>query len=159
MNTFANTARNMTDISLYDFLLGIPGFCTLCDDELEMLERIMRVDDYHNGHNFKSADNIYLIMDGDVSITHREKSGDLQHDYVQRGDFFGLYSLIDSSKKSANCTAIGKVRAASLPRTAFELLFRSSLPLSLHFQNIVANQLARHAAESYLATRRQAYLN
>lgn len=159
MNTQANTAYNNTDISLYEFLLSIPAFCMLGDDELEMLERIMRVDEYSNGHSFKSANNIYLVMEGEVSVTHRDTSGNLQHDHVQRGDFFGLYSLIDNSKKSAACTAAGTVRAASLPRTAFELLFRASLPLSLHFQNIVANQIARCAAESYISARRNTYIN
>lgn len=159
MRTLANTARQHTDISLYEFLLGIPAFSILSDDELEMLERIMRVDEYCNGHSFKSANNIYLVMDGEVAVSQREESGHLQLDHVQSGDFFGLYSLIDTSKKAANCTAVGRVRAASLPRTAFELLFRSNLPLSLHFQNIVANQLARCAAESYIAARRHAYLN
>ena len=159
MHTLANTAQNMTDITLYDFLLGMPGFCILRDDDLEILERIMRVDNYRHGHSFKTADNIYLIMDGEVAVTYHEESGHLQHDHAHRGDLFGLYSLIDTSKKSAHCTAISWVRAASLPRTAFELLLRSSMPLSLHFQHIVENQLARHAAESYIAARQQAYHN
>ena len=159
MNTAASTVRHKTEITLYDFLLGMPGFCILSDDDLEMLERIMRVDDYRHGHSFKTDDNIYLVMDGEVAVTHREKSAHLHHDHMYVGDLFGLYSLIDTSKKSAHCTAVCTVRAASLPRTAFELLFRSSMPLSLHFQNIVENQLARHAAEAYIAKRQQAYLN
>lgn len=108
-----------------------------------MLEKMMLVDNYANGHKFNSNQNIYLIISGEVAVTNRDKSHTLHLDRVHKGEFFGLYALIDESKRSAKCTAVGTVRAASLPRTAFELLFRSNLPLSFHFQHIVNNQMLR----------------
>jgi len=142
MNTLPIADRRNTDKSLFEFLFSVPGFNMLCDDEMEMLEKIMLVDNYPSGHKFNSAHNIYLIIDGEVAVTHRGKCGTLQLDRMHTGEFFGLYALINNSKRSAKCTAVDSVRAASLPRTAFELLFRSNLPLSLHFQHIIANQVA-----------------
>lgn len=141
MNTLSVIDRRKTDKNLFEFLLSVPGFSMLSYDEIEMLEKIMRVDNYANGHKFKTADNIYLVIEGEVAITQKEKSGIMQLEHMQAGEFFGLFSLIDNSRQSATCTADNSVRAASLPRTAFELLFRSHLPLSLHFQHLIANQV------------------
>ena len=158
MNTLTIKDRRNTDKSLFEFLLSVPGFNMLCDEEMEMLEKIMRVDNYASGHKFKSADNIYLIIDGEVAVTHRKKGGTLQLDRIHTGEFFGLYALIDSSKRSAKCTAAGSVRAASLPRTAFELLFRSNLALSFHFQHILTNQVVRDMRLPIGSTSSYAYI-
>ena len=144
MNTLSAIDRRKTDKNLFEFLLSVSGFNMLTYEEIEMLEKIMRVDNYSNGHKFNTTDNIYLIIDGDVAITQKESSGIMQLEHMHSAEFFGLFSLIDSSRQSAKCTAVNSVRAASLPRTAFELLFRSHLPLSLHFQNLIANQITQH---------------
>lgn len=132
------------DGELVDFLLSVPEFKMLSDDEIEMLERIMVVDNYPAGHKFKSVENVYLIIDGEVAVAGKRKCGTLQLDRVHSGELFGLFSLIDTSKRLATCTAVGPVRAASIPRTAFELLFKSDLPLSNHLHSIIAHQNIHH---------------
>lgn len=144
MHTLPAFDRRKTDKSLFEFLLSVPEFSMLSYDEIEMLEKIMRIDNYTSGHKFKTADSIYLIIEGEVAITQKEKSGIVQLEHLRSAEFFGLFSLIDNSRTSAKCTAVNSVRAASLPRTAFELLFRSHLPLSLHFQDLIANQVTQH---------------
>jgi signal-transduction protein with cAMP-binding, CBS, and nucleotidyltransferase domain len=142
MNTSICQDLNTADINLIAFLQSIPEFKGLSDDELEMLDKIMLVNSYPGGHKFKSAENIYLILDGEVAVAHKRVCGMSQLDRMHQGELFGLFSLIDHSKQSTICTAVGSVRAASLPRSAFELLFRSTLPLANHFQTIVAHQVA-----------------
>ncbi|MGD9000320.1 MAG: cyclic nucleotide-binding domain-containing protein [Granulosicoccaceae bacterium] len=141
MKTLPDGDRRKNDKDLIEFLLSVSEFNMLSDDEMEMLDKIMVVDNYRGGHKFESADNVYLIIDGEVAVTHKRKCGTLQLDRMHAGELFGVFSLIDNSKRSARCTALGSVRAASIPRSAFELLFKSNLPLSNHFQHIVAHQM------------------
>lgn len=128
--------HNMT-INLIEFLIGMPEFNTLTENELEMLDKIMLVDHYPDGHKFKSNDNIYLIIHGDVVKRDKKDSDLLQLNYMHSGEFFGLFSIINNNKKTAICSAVGSVTAASLPRTAFELLINSNLPLGKHFRHMM----------------------
>ena len=59
------------------------------------------------------------------------------------GDMFGVISLIDPGKCTATCTADTCVTVASLPRHAVMLLMQNHAPLATHFQQLVADQLAR----------------
>jgi CRP-like cAMP-binding protein len=141
MNTSISLGQKQSNMSLIEFLLSTPDFNTLSYDELEMLDKIMLVDTYHDGHKFKSVSNVYLIIDGEVAVSNRETRGVMQLNRVYSGEIFGLFSLIDHSKRSATCTAVGPVRAASIPRSAFELLLRSKLPLANHFQRVAEHQM------------------
>lgn len=153
MNPVANINQSQTDTNLFEFLLSVPAFNRLNHDEIEMLEQIMRVDNYAHGHTFKTTDNIYLIIGGEVAISDKAMFDSVQHDYLMAGEIFGLFSLTDNSRQSASCTALGTVRAASLPRSVFELLFSSDLPLSLHFHHLIANQVSHqmHAVVGFSA--------
>ncbi|MGD8999267.1 MAG: Crp/Fnr family transcriptional regulator [Granulosicoccaceae bacterium] len=130
-----------------EFLQGVPEFSQLSSAELEILEKSMLVRDYPDGYKFieegKTADNVYLIIDGDVVVTRKKRRGVQPINRLRAGDLFGLVSLIDHGKRSASCTAAGPVKAASLPLSAFELLETSHVPLANHFQTIVAHQLLR----------------
>ena len=140
MNPLFHWQQEETDMNLIEFLLNQPGFNTLSDDELDMLDKIMLINNYPCGHKFKSNDNVYLILDGDVAVTNKRKCGTLQLDRIHSGELFGLSSVIDDSVQAATCTAVGPVKAASIPRSAFELLFNSDIPLSNHFHQIIAHQ-------------------
>ena len=140
MMTAIHWEQKNINVNLIDFLLNAPEFNMLSYDDLEMLDKVMLVDNYADGHKFKSGSNVYLVIEGEVSVTHKRNCGTLQFNRMHSGELFGLYSLIDDSKRLATCKAVGLVRAASIPRSAFELLFRSSLPLANHFQRIAAHQ-------------------
>ena len=146
MKTLNQRGQSKMTINLIEFLMSIPEFNTLTKDELEMLDKIMLVDHYPDGHKFKSDDNIYLIIDGDVAERFKKESGLMQLNHMHSGELFGLFSLIDNSKQTAICSAVGSVRAASLPRSAFELLINSNLPLGKHFRRIVnlMNEVEQH---------------
>jgi len=140
MKTSISWRQKKFNMNLIEFLLSTPEFNMLSYDELEMLDKIMLVDNYPDGHKFKSVNNVYLVIEGKVSVTQKRNHGTLQLNRAYPGELFGLYSLIDDSKCLATCKAVGLVRAASIPRSAFELLFSSTLPLASHFQRIVAHQ-------------------
>lgn len=132
------------DIS--SFLIADSIFNTFSASEIEILARSMSTSDYPDGHVFmkegKRGDAMYLVLDGEVSVSHRTEKGAELVRTMGPGELFGLIALIDHGKRSATCTAVGEVTAAVLPTTAFDLLFQSNAPIAHHFQYVIARQLA-----------------
>ena len=148
-------------MKLIDLLETAPNFAGLSRADVEALDRIMVERDYPDGHEFfrqgSPADTIYLIVDGEVAVTQRH-SDDRGHTELKRmgsGEIFGEWALIDHTRRHACCKAIGPVRVASLPRSAFELMYTANSPMPHHFLHIVARQLARDL-RSLVGTLRQA---
>jgi len=116
--------------------------------ELAVLAEAMTIEQHPNDHVFiregKRGDAMYLILEGKVAVTrYNEADGvdDLLHT-MKEGEVFGLIALIDHGKRTATCKAQGSVTTASLPVSAFELLYQSQAPISHHFQKLIARQLA-----------------
>lgn len=136
-------------MTLSEFLSQSPLYDDLSGSDIDTLERIMMVRDYPDGHQFfgegSRAESVYLLMSGEVSVSARGHGsrGATEIKRMQPGALFGLVALIGHGKRSAGCRAAGPVTAASLPRSAFELLFESNSPLPQHFRLVVARQLAR----------------
>jgi signal-transduction protein with cAMP-binding, CBS, and nucleotidyltransferase domain len=144
MNTLTAFDRRQTHKDLFEFMLSTPEFNVLTGDEMGLLDRIMLVNNYASGHKFKSTDNIYLLIDGEVDVLHQQVTGALQREHIHMGEFFDLFSLIKSTRRYTKCIAVGTVRTASLPREAFELICRSNMPLSDHFRHIICRQILRY---------------
>jgi CRP-like cAMP-binding protein len=134
---------------LSEFLSQSPLYDDLSGSDIDTLEQIMMVRDYHDGHQFfgerSRAESVYLLMSGEVSVTARGRGsrGAAEIKRMKPGELFGLVALIGHERRSASCRAVGPVTAASLPRSAFDLLFESNSPLPQHFRLVVARQLAR----------------
>jgi CRP/FNR family transcriptional regulator, cyclic AMP receptor protein len=134
-----------------EFLLSVPQFANFTQPELEVLEKAMIVRDYADGHVFmkegERGDAMYLIIEGEVVVSrkHKLERGVDVLEKMGRGDMFGLISLVDNGRRSATCTAVGKTAVASLPYSAFRLLFRANAPIAHHFQYLIARQLAHDA--------------
>ena len=137
-----------------DFLDTVPSFKDFERHELAMLEHAMIVDDYSDHHVFfregETADLMYLIVEGVVEATrHRpEGRGYMILDRLTNGELFGLVSLIDHRPHIVTCTAIGRTTVASLPRAAFELLYKANANVGFHFQKLIARQLV-HDLRTY----------
>lgn len=136
-------------MKLIELLETAPEFAGLSRADVEALDRIMLEKDYPDGYEFfkqgSPADTIYLIIDGEVAVTQRH-SDDRGHTELKRmrsSEIFGEWALIDHARRSACCRAVGPVRVASLPRSAFELLYTANSPMPYHFQLLIARQLAR----------------
>ena len=138
-----------TIMNFFEFLQTVPDFDVMSSEDIEILDKIMLVRDYPDGHEFIHEDtvghDIYLIVDGCVAVTHKKgkNRGLLDMKHLHPGELFGLISLVDDGKHEASCRAIGMVKAASLPRSTFKLLYESNSPLARHFQYIVSRQLMR----------------
>jgi CRP-like cAMP-binding protein len=137
-----------------EFLLTVPAFREFSQAELDALEKALVVENYPDGYEFtregKRADSLHLVIEGKVEATQR-RHWDKGVDVIETfgpGDMFGLIALIDHARRSASCTAVGPVKVASLIRSAFMLLYESNAPIALHFQTMVARQLA-HDIRTY----------
>ena len=136
-------------MNFHEFLQTVPELAGLSRDEKATLEKSMVVKDYPDEHEFfqesKPGEAIYLIIKGEVAVTHEKgiERGMIQLARLYSGEWFGLVSLIAGGRHEASCKAVGPVQAASLPRAAFMLLYEANVPIALHFQHIVASQLAR----------------
>ncbi len=132
-----------------DVLRAVPMFAGFTQSEVNALEKVMSVDDYSDGHLFISegedGDAMYVIIEGEVLISRKKVAGvgfEL-HKKIGPGETFGLISLVDSGPRSASCRAMGPVKAASLQRSAFDLLFNIDAPIAHQFHYLIARQLAR----------------
>jgi CRP-like cAMP-binding protein len=134
---------------LIELLETAPEFAELSRNDVETLDRIMVEKVYHDGHEFfkqdSPADTIYLIIDGEVAVTrsYSDERGHVEFKRLGAAEIFGQLALIDHTKRHACCRAVGPVRVAYLPRSAFELLYATNSQTPHHFQHIVARQLAR----------------
>lgn len=134
-------------MNLSDILRRAPEFSGLPTKELDILANAMVVHDYSDGHQFikegRPGDTFYVIVDGNVVVSRKTAHGVADINHLKECQSFGMVSLIDHGKRTATCTALGPVKVASLPRSAFEMLYHANIPLANHFLHIVSRQL-RH---------------
>ena len=137
------------DIDLVQFLQNIPSFAEFGREELAALDRAMNVESYPSGYLFMGeetrAARMFLILQGEVIATHQHANPQ-ETEIIERlgpGDLFGLVALIDHHPQWASYRAVQPVTAASLPFSAFELLFTAHAPIAHHFQYLIGLQLAK----------------
>jgi CRP-like cAMP-binding protein len=83
------------------------------------------------------------VLDGTVRVTLDRHGASEELNVLGPGEFFGLIALVDDAPRSANCIASGDVTVASLPESAFRLLFNTHAPVAFALQRALADQLAR----------------
>ncbi|MFW2439768.1 MAG: Crp/Fnr family transcriptional regulator [Arenicellales bacterium] len=135
-------------MNIDEYLLSVPLFSEMTNDELKILGQSMVVKDFPDKHLFiteeGSTDTFYIILEGKVKITHEKDTerGLQRVSTVGAGGMIGLHSLIGHHRPIVSCHADGAVKAAFLPSSAFNLLYQYNTRLPHHFQMIVARQLA-----------------
>lgn len=136
-------------MDLPEFLRTNPVFEGFSQSDITVLERALRVDRFPANHVLlkegKKGHEFYILMDGQVRVSHTHKSGRGFDDLgvLTSGDLFGLQSLIDDRRRYSTCRTLTPVVVASLPKPAFELLYNQHTELAEHFQYLVARQLVR----------------
>lgn len=136
-------------MDFHKFLQTIPDFSELTNEQLSILEQSMAVSTHHDGYEFFAektrSDNVYLIIEGNVSVTHNRgiQCGFLEIKRHSQGEWFGIVSVIDNGKHAATCKALGEVKVASLPAMAFMLLYESDAPLAHKIQYSINRQLSK----------------
>lgn len=139
---------------LSQYLRTLPGFQFLAAEDIEHLAAAMRVDSYPDRHPFllqdKPAHELYLLLEGAVNVCHYGPSGRYHTlKTLAPGEFFGLLSLIDAKPSPASYSAAGAVKVASLPQSAFMLLYQPGSRIGCGFQYVAATQLARDLAHRH----------
>ena len=137
MNALNNSYKNESDIDLIEYFRNQPEFASFLNDELKMLEKIMLVRHYPDSYTFKSSENIYLMIEGNVTAKYTKDNDIIKFNNINPAQFFGLFSLINNIQQPVKYVSLGGVIAASLPRIAFELLLNSKLPLAGKLRHII----------------------
>ena len=133
-------------MNLRERLVRTPHFQELDAAELDALADAMEVIEAEDGHVLvregERGDGCFLVVDGSVRVSRvREGRTIVLHD-LRPGELFGIVSLLDRGNRSATCSAVGPTTVAWLPAAAFTLLHEGNPALVLHFQKLVARQLA-----------------
>jgi len=140
-------------MNLHSLFRSIPEFSEMTNQELDTLERSMVVRDHPDGEVFLcqkgSSNDLFLIVEGEVEIVHEESTGHGEQivKVMHPGELVGLHSLISHRSSVVCCRVKGTTKLATLPRSAFNLLFQSNSMLTHHFQRVIARQLVRDYRE------------
>jgi CRP-like cAMP-binding protein len=136
-------------MDFHKFLQTIPDFSDFTNEQLSILEQSMLVSTHPDGYEFFSentrGDKVYLIIEGNVSVTHNrgKKCGFLEIKRHHPGEWFGIVSVIDNGKHVATCQAMGDTKVATLPAIAFLLLYDSNAPLAHKIQYSINRQISK----------------
>jgi len=143
---------------LRNFLRDLPGFQYLREEDIDHLAAAMRVEEYPDQHVFIYLDDLakelFLLIEGKVAVCHYGRSG--RYHPVQTltpGDFFGMLSLSDGKPSVASCSAVGPVKVASLPFSAYILLYQPGSEIGCRFQYVIATQVPRQLANRHAMLR------
>lgn len=140
------------------YLAALPAFAFMTEEDVDHIAQAMVVADFSDQHTFlyqdKPARAFYLLMEGSIQVGYYGR----QNTYYQvrslvPGEFFGGLSLVDSRPVMANYVAEGPVKVASLPLSAFLLLYQPNSAIGCHFQHVIASHLAVDLKARHLALR------
>ena len=143
---------------LRNFLHTLPGFQFMSAQDLDHLAAAMRVEEYPDKHVFVYQDQLarelFLLLEGRVNVCHYGQSGRYHTiKTLEPGEFFGLLSLSDGRPSVASCSAQGAVKVASLPFSAYVLLYQPGSAIGCGFQYVIAAQLARQLRDRHAMLR------
>ncbi|MSP59888.1 MAG: cyclic nucleotide-binding domain-containing protein [Myxococcales bacterium] len=127
-------------------LRSLPHFASLSPTRIDALATALMVQNHPAGHVLikegKHGDTAYLLLEGEVAVTRQHEGRESELRRLGPGDLFGLLSMIDQAPRSASCVAVSPVRVASLPQSAFTLLFNAHADIAYALQWALAAQLA-----------------
>lgn len=144
---------------LRNFLRNLPSFQYLSEADVDHIAAAMRVDDYPDQHVFlyqgRLNRELFLLLEGEVKLCHYGNGGRYYTlKQLQAGELFGVHSLSQGQPSLTSCQAIGPVKAASLPFSAFLLLYQPDSDIGCRFQHVIASQLARDLHDRHDALRK-----
>lgn len=92
-----------------------------------------------------SAEDIYIVLEGDVELTLHGKSLGRE----TAGGIIGEMAFINEAKLNATATAVGNVKLARVSREQFSDLIRTNAEFSLHALAEMARRL--RAVDRYIS--------
>lgn len=133
---------------LKNFLKSQSIFSGLAENDLDALSRAIYVQEFPDAFTIvqegRQGKELYLLVEGKVRVTHYHTLTGVLNvlKELEVGEVFGVLSLVDHLPSAATCVAAGPVKVGILPRSAYNLLAKSSAPIALRFQLAVARQIA-----------------
>lgn len=143
---------------LRNFLRNLPSFQYMSEADVDHLAAAMRVDDYPDQHVFiyqeRLNKELFLLLDGAVKVCHYGNGGRYYTlKTLKPGEFFGIPSLSQGIPSITSCQSSGPVKVASLPFSAYMLLYQPDSDIGCRFQFVIASQLARDLHDRHDALR------
>ncbi|TCJ11957.1 cyclic nucleotide-binding domain-containing protein [Parasulfuritortus cantonensis] len=140
------------------YLSTLPGFAFMTAEDVDHIASAMTVEEYPDAHVFlyqdKPARAFHLLLEGAVKVGYYGRENRYYAIRVLKpGEFFGGLSLVDSKPVMANYSADGMVKVASMPLSAFLLLYQPNSAIGCHFQHVIATQLAWDLKARHVALR------
>jgi len=140
--------NNPTTEMTLESLRSVPLFASLDDHAATELRSLLTSKQVNSGeqlfHKGDSADAMYLIERGKVSISITDEDGrEVTLAELAQGDFFGEMALIDGRQRSADASVFEDARLAVLSRTAFLSFVRSSPDVALVMLSALTDRLRR----------------
>ncbi|CAN5511738.1 hypothetical protein BH20ACI3_BH20ACI3_01130 [soil metagenome] len=140
--------NNPTTEMTLESLRSVPLFASLDDHAATELRSLLTSKQVNSGeklfHKGDSADAMYLIERGKVSISITDEDGrEVTLAELAHGDFFGEMALIDGRQRSADASVFEDARLAVLSRTAFLSFVRSSPDVALVMRSALTDRLRR----------------
>lgn len=143
---------------LRNFLRNLPSFQYMSEADVDHVAAAMRVDDYPDQHVFiyqeRLNKELFLLLDGTVKVCHYGNGGryyTLKN--LRPGEFFGIPSISKGIPSITSCQSSGPVKVASLPFSAYMLLYQPDSDIGCRFQYVIASQLARDLHDRHDALR------
>lgn len=97
---------------------------------------------------------LYIIINGEVAISHTQESEKLELAILNRGDFFGELALIDEARRSASAMAVTETQIAVIFRPDLdefvETYPREGVKILKGISHIVATRL-RNLNQDYFS--------
>ncbi|MBU1664647.1 MAG: cyclic nucleotide-binding domain-containing protein [Gammaproteobacteria bacterium] len=143
---------------LRNFLRNLPSFQYLSEADVDHIAAAMRVDDYPDQHVFiyqeRLNKELFLLLDGTVKVCHYGNGGRYYTlKTLKPGEFFGIPSISQGIASLTSCQSSGPVKVASLPFSAYMLLYQPGSDIGCRFQYVIASQLARDLHDRHDALR------
>lgn len=120
---------------------------SLSGHDLDALSRGFVSAKFSDSHTLFSqgdrADAVYLILEGEVVATRKERLRENVISRAHAGDLFGLIGVLRHLPRSASCKTAGPTEIATLSQEAVRMLLGHSAPIAYAFQRALSAQLAR----------------
>ncbi len=129
-------------------LKAIPIFSSLDGNQLRLILSKCRRASTPRGTVIIGQDedgcDLYYIIDGAVKISRIHKDGrEVILDTLQKGDFFGELSFVDSGQRSATVTALIPSTILILPREHFLKLLKKNGDIGIGILSVLASRLRK----------------